>query len=486
MSLRRNIAHLLVFQVLTWLVSFVFLIYGPRHLGSAAIGAATYAIAYVGFFALFAGLGTSTLLVRDIARDHSRLSQYVYNATLLKLVTVVVVPIVGIGFAVLIGNSGDRLTLIVLGFIGMAFATLSEVAVGALNGLEIISRPAFLGVVQVYIANGIGILALAMGYGVIVWGAIVTFSAFVPLVASFWMLRPHLQRPVHFDPKVWRHLFRDGIPLMTLVVFNVIYGTIDIPILGAITDDHTVGLYGVAYRWVGIPIFITTAVVTSYFPRFSAHGSPLTPEYPRLVNQSVRIVMLAAVPSSIGLAMVADDLVHLVYTPEFYGSISLIQILALHIPLAAMDTVLASALIAANRQRRYLYVALGAAILNPIACVLLIHWADNRFGNGAIGAAIVTVVTETYILVGALRLRVRGVFDRASTENVIRIIAAGLVMVPLLFLGGSLPLLVQVALGVASYPLALLLFRAVTVDEVRRLLASLPFRRRRPVPEPIE
>ena len=97
-----------------------------------------------------------------------------------------------------------------------------------------------------------------------------------------------------------------------------------------------------------------------------------------------------------------------------------------------------------------------------------------------------TVATEAYILVGALRLRAPGVFDRASTENVLRIIAAGLMMVPLLIVGGSLPLFVQVALGAATYPLALLLVRAVTVDEVRRLLASLPFGRRRPVPEPID
>jgi O-antigen/teichoic acid export membrane protein len=485
MSLRKNIVHLLVWQVLTWLVSFLFLIVGPRRLGTTAIGAFTYSVAFVGFFALFAGLGTSTLLVRDIARDHSRLSQLVYNATLLKVLTAIVVPVVGISVAWLIGNRGDRFTLIVLGFVAMSFATVAEVAIASLNGIEIISRPAFLGVVQVYIANGIGVIALVMGYGVIVYGAIVTIAALVPLLAGFAILRPHLHRPVHVDPKVWRHLLRDGIPLMTLVVFNVIYGTIDVPILGAITNDDIVGLYGVAYRWVGIPIFITTAVVTSYFPRFSAHGSPMTPDYPRLVNQAVRIVMLAAVPMSIGLAMVAHDLVHLIYKPDFYGSISLIQILSVHIPLAGMDTVLASALIAADRQRRYLYVALGAAILNPIACVFLIHWADRRYANGAIGAAIVTVATEAYILVGALRLRAPGVFDRASTENVFRIIAAGLVMVPLLLVGGSLPLFVQVALGAASYPLALLLFRAVTIDEVRRLLASLPFGRR-PVPEPIE
>ena len=486
MSLKRNITHLVSYQVLTWIVTFLFLIYAPRKLGTEAMGAFGYAVAYVGFFTLIAGLGTSTILVRDIAREAGRLSQLVYNAVLMKVVTAIVVPLVGIALAWAIGNRGDRMALIAIGFAGMVFASLTEVAVGALNGLEIISKPALLTVVQTYIASGGGVLAVLLGYGIIAYGSIVTVAALIPMLASLAMLRPHVHRPVHVDRAIIRHLIRGGIPLMTLTVFNVIYGTIDVPILGAIAGDTEVGWYTVAYRWVGIPIFITTAVVTSYFPRFAAHGSPMTPEYPRYVNQAIRIVMLASVPCSVGLAMVADDLIHLVYKADFYPSISLIQILSIHIPLAALDTVLATALIAANQQRRYLYVALGAAILNPIGCVLLIHWADGRYANAAIGAAIVTVATEAYILIGALRLKAPGVFDGAAIVETIRIIAAGLAMVPVLLAARSTPLAVQVALGAATYPIALLLFRAVRLDEIRRLIASSPLGRRRQVPEPID
>src|SRR4051794_10402925 len=103
MGLRRNITHLLAYQVLTWVVTFVFLIFAPRELGSDAMGAVGYAVAYVGFFALLAGLGTSTVLLRDIARDHTILSQIVFNAVLLKAVSAVLVPAVGISLAWAIG-----------------------------------------------------------------------------------------------------------------------------------------------------------------------------------------------------------------------------------------------------------------------------------------------------------------------------------------------------------------------------------------------
>jgi O-antigen/teichoic acid export membrane protein len=94
-SVRKNMASLLLSQVLTWLVSFVLLVEAPDRLGDEAWGALSYATAFVSFFTLVVGLGTSTLLTREIARQPSLISQYAYNAAILKLGLVVVAPIVG-------------------------------------------------------------------------------------------------------------------------------------------------------------------------------------------------------------------------------------------------------------------------------------------------------------------------------------------------------------------------------------------------------
>ena len=48
----------------------------------------------------------------------------------MKVVTGVVVPVVGVALAWAIGNRGDRLALIVIGFGGMVFVSLMEVAPG--------------------------------------------------------------------------------------------------------------------------------------------------------------------------------------------------------------------------------------------------------------------------------------------------------------------------------------------------------------------
>lgn len=482
MSVRKNLASLLLSQLLTWMVSFVLLVEAPDRLGKSAWGTVSYASAFVGFFILVAGLGTNTLLTREVARDQALLSQYVYNAVLLKAVMIIAIPLIGMGLAYALGNRGETLLIIGLGFGGMAMTVLTEVATGALAGLELIARPAFFMVIQVYVANGLGLLVLVLGHGVVAYAAVFAGATAIPAVLTWIMLIRRLHGPFTVDGQVWRMFVRAGIPLMALTVFNMIYGTVDIPILEFITDKDTVGLYSLAYKWVGVPIFIATAVVSAYFPRFSAHGQPVDAEFPRLVNQAVRVTLLASVPTAIGLAMVSDELMRALYHPDYGASAVLIQILAVHIPLAAMDTVLAVALIASDRHHRYLYVSIIAAIVNPVACVLLIHWAVNRHGNGAIGASIVTVGTELLVMIGAITLRGPGVLDRRTTTNCLRVMLAGLAIVPVLLAGNSLALPVQVALGATAYGLGLFAFRAITFTELRGLAASVTGRGR-PAPQ---
>jgi hypothetical protein len=120
---------------------------------------------------------------------------------------------------------------------------------------------------------------------------------------------------------------------------------------------------------------------------------------------------------------------------------------------------------------------------------VLIRWAERRYDNPAIGAAIVTLGTELFVMIGAIMLRSRGVLDRATTLSLARIAAAALLLVPLLFVAGDLPLLVQIACGIVAYVVAALLFRAITVDEVRGMVGGLygsVTARRRRVPEAVE
>ena len=134
-----------------------------------------------------------------------------------------------------------------------------------------------------------------------------------------------------------------------------------------------------------------------------------------------------------------------------------------------MDTVLATALIASNRLKGYLVVAAIAAVLNPIACLIAINITDNRYGNGAIGAAMVMVATELFVMVGALHFRSPGVVDRAEVGRICESSPRPRSMVPVLMLAADWPLAVQVLLGLVVYAVGSVAFGGISMDEFRDL-----------------
>jgi O-antigen/teichoic acid export membrane protein len=468
--IRRNIFWLMVSQLATWTATFVGLVIVPNKLGSTDFGTLAYAGAYMSFFTLIAGLGTSLLLSRAIARDYSLMGSYIWNGVLLKFVVWVVMGVLAFGLAYALGNRGQTLLLIAIGCVGMLPYLVTEVFFGGLTGMQRIARPAMWQVVQTYFVTVGGILVLELGGGVVPFSIVMNAGFLIPMTATAFMVRPFVRGHRVVDFGLWRLLVVGGAPLLALTFLNLLYGTLDVPILHAISGSEPVGWYGVALKWVSIPLFITTAVGTAYYPAFSAQGKPITKEFAPLVNRAVHIVLFVTIPASFGMAFVADNIVHLIYKQEFDSSIVLIQILAIGIPIIAIDTVLATALIAADRIKGYLAVAAIAACFNPILSAVAIQVTDNRYGNGAIGAAVITVVTEVWILLGALHFRSPGVVDRTELKRILRILAATATMAPFLLVVSGAPLVVQVMVGAVVYAVASLLFGDITVAELRDVL----------------
>ena len=467
----RNIVWLMISQLATWAATLVTLVIVPDRLGSSDFGMYGYAVSYVEFFQLVAGLGTNTLLTRVIARDHANFGPYVWNALWLKVVLVAGLSGIALGVAYALGNRGTQLGLIAIGCVTMFFLVQTNVFAGALLGVQRAARPAMWTVVQVYFSTVAGADTRSQGRGVRAEGGSLMPGQINTIVGMGMVTRPYLRGHRRIERATWRALVVGGIPLVSLLFFNMIYGTINVPILHAVAGSETVGWYVLALRWVGIPIFITTAVVSAYFPAFAQHGNPMTSEFAPLVNKAVALVVLITVPAATGLAVVADDLIRFIYRGGDYdSSIVIMRILAIQIPITALTTMLATALVAADRVGRYMWVAATAAVLNPIACYFLIHYAEDRWSNGAIGSASVMVATEVLVMGGALAFRSPGVMDRAATVHLVRVLLSAGAMAGAVLAVHNANVFVQVGVGVVTYGAASLAFGAITRQELLRIL----------------
>src|SRR5262249_13034301 len=159
--------------------------------------------------------------------------------------------------------------------------------------------------------------------------------------------------------------------------------------------------------------------------------------------------------------LLPDKIIHLLgYPVNFDNSIVPLVLLAPHLPLAAIDTMIGTVLTARDRQRQWAMTGVAAAFLNPLLNLFAIPYAAAHWVNGAIGAAAVTALAELFMLVGGLRLLPPGVFAFATVGDVGRCFAAGLAMAAVVMLSRDLPLAVPIVLGGLTYSAAALAFGA--------------------------
>ncbi len=464
----RNLVAMMGGQVMMWLATSVLVIIMPRYLGDVSSGKYTFALALAGIFSVVVIFGSMTYLTREIARDPARAPHMTFNALLSRAPMLVLSVAAMIGIAYAIGAPQSTINIVYVAAGLMAVNAIGTTISASLQGLErmhlisviAVLEKAFLvaAAVVVLVVLHLGLLAFAL-----MTLASVVLSTSARLV-YFWKV-------VGFSPKIdfplWKTLFKSGVPFLVWGFALLIYGSIDITMLAIMTEDKVVGWYGLAYRFIGVPAFIPFAVTTALLPTLSASKGE---EFNSLARRCLDLLVLISLPIALFFTVGANSIIETFRYPEgFDNSIILIRILALQGPLVAVSMVVGTALIASNREGPWAKVAIVAMILNPLMNLIAIPWAQNAYDNGAIGAAIATVITETFMVTAALLLMQRGVFVRANAIMAARCVAAGVPMTIAMIAVSPFGLVPIMIAGGISYPVAALVVGALQPKDLREI-----------------
>jgi O-antigen/teichoic acid export membrane protein len=95
----RNTGFITAGTIVLKAVNFLFGIYVVRQLGDFRFGQYSIVLAFVGIFSIFAELGMSQYVMREMARDRSKIRVYFWNLValrvLLALIGMLIIPIAG-------------------------------------------------------------------------------------------------------------------------------------------------------------------------------------------------------------------------------------------------------------------------------------------------------------------------------------------------------------------------------------------------------
>ena len=160
-------------------------------------------------------------------------------------------------------------------------------------------------------------------------------------------------------------------------------------------------------------------------------------------------------------------MIHFLYGTEYSNSVPVMVILGFCIPPMYLNIMLSQVLIAMNRQSTWTWVMAVTTIVNPLFNLALIPLTQDRYDNGAIGAAISLFLTEIVVVSAGIWLIGRRVFDASSVRRgALGLAAATAAGAAAYLLQGVVGWVAALGLGVLVFAGAAAVLRVFTSAEI--------------------
>jgi O-antigen/teichoic acid export membrane protein len=353
--------------------------------------------------------GLGTLLTREVARERGDTADVarMFRQTLalrLGLAALMALPVavfvaVYLAFFGLSASGAWAVAILTMSLVPTAVAG-SVTAV--LYAYERMSLPAVIGIGTALLNVALGVLFIALGWGV-VGLALVALLSTVATAVTFWaILRRNYPGIATAPPEQGLSrsaalaLLGSGWPLMLNALLVGLFFRVDQFIIKPLAGSLAVEQYQAAYAYLNFVLIITPAVTLALFPRMARHA---VSDRPRLAYEyalALRVMLILAVPLVALTVWFAPLLITVVtggkdaYLPE---SAIALRILIFFLPLSFVNGVTQYVLIALDRQRLITGVFAATVAFNFALNLVLVP------RMGIYGAAVTTVLSEVVLLV---------------------------------------------------------------------------------------
>lgn len=483
---RRNVMALGAAQVATWSVTLLWTFVVPRRLGASGWGMLVTGSSIASIFGVLAGLGTGSYLVREFVRRPADAASTLGTSLALRLALMVPSMALLTLYVYLADYSSTERLIIFLAAGGVCFLLLSEPFDSVFQAVE---RFEFFAMGDVVNTAGQSLLAVGlvlMGFGVRPVAA--ASLAVVGLVFNLkWLWARRFVRPRFGTTMAQaRAMAKESTPYWMMSAFVMFYVWVDTAMLSLVAPAQVVGWYGMPVRLFGTFQFAANMLARLWLPRMIASFEDSERDFHRVARIPVEQVLVIGMPISLGAFVISQPLIQLLFGPDFAGAVVPMALLALCLIPLYLNIIAYSILVARGKQMTWTKIIIGASIFNPILNLFAIRFFQTHNGNGAIGAALSLLVTETVIAGLALTFVTRGILTFESVRRPLRSMAAALAMAGVVYGIQSGGLFLQIVVGAGVYvglALALKVPRNEDIDTIRELVSRVR-RRSRNVAEP--
>ncbi len=469
MSLTRQIAHNSLMQIIGKVIStflgIIVIALLTRYLGKEGYGQYTTILAFLQFFGVLVDMGLYIILIKKISEPKIDDSEIVSNIFTLRLISAIIflglAPVVVLFFPYPeIIKTGVALTTF-----SVFFITLNQVLMGVFQKNLRMDKPAISEVLGRIALLIFVFITIKLGWGLLSVMTAVVIGSGINFLFTFFFVRHLVKITFRFNFDVWKKIIAESWPIAISIAFNLIYFKADTIILSLYKPQADVGIYGAPYKVLEVLTTFPAMFVGLVLPLLTnAYVEKNKARFKGILQKSFDTLSILAIPMAVGTYFLADRIMVLIAGEEFGASGAPLKILIFGAAIIFLGVLFGDTVVAIGKQKPMIFVYLSVAIISLIGYLIFIP----RYSY--MGAAVMTLISEALITIGAALMVLLTVKEMISFKIFLKSALASLIMAFSLQLlaGKNLFLLIGVALVV--YIAVLYLIKGISRDTVREII----------------
>jgi O-antigen/teichoic acid export membrane protein len=445
-----NFAVLCVAEVICRGASVLATLALTRRLRPAGYGRIAFAFNVVFWLVLIVRDCFETIITREVAR-HPRITRSLVDHVLavkLALSVLFYAGLVAIGFRTL----GERADAGLFALYGLLLFTTSL-------GIDFVYRG----------TERMGLIALSLCIrtaiyctGVFCWVHSPAQIARVPFwlvageatgIALVWLVYARergVPRPT-FGLRFLFVMIRRGRSVALIQLSQAVLITADLMVVGLFTSWSDVGRYGAPHQVVSALMAFGLIFQQVVLPSLSRSWRRSAESGRKLLDLSVRVLILGFLPMAVGGTVLAGPIVRTLLPPDYQNMAVLLAVGIWRAPLLSLAFLYQTALIATNREAAGLRLLVGGAVASA-PCIAL-----GYGGFGMTGAACAVLGLAIVLVCAGYLCLAREGRAPAGHHHIVRPLISSLAMVPFCLWLKDFNVLLAVAVGAAVYLLVMTL-----------------------------
>jgi O-antigen/teichoic acid export membrane protein len=416
-AIARNTLWMLSGNGLKLVIQAAYFVLIARGLRPTDYGAFVAVVAIASIVSPFVGMGTSNLIVRNVARDRDSLSRSWGNGLLVTLTTGAIALVLVVSGTFLLPAHVHWIVLLLVAAADLIFGRITDYCGFAFSAVERFGATAQLNVwSSLTRLIGLGVLIFLVRRPTIeYWAATYLVATFATsAVALVWGLKV-LDRPSLKLRAIWPEV-QEGFFFSVGQSAQSIYNDIDKTMLAKLGDLAATGIYGAAYRIIDVSLVPLRSILSAANPGFfrAGHqgGIRETCVYMRrLLPKAIGFAVLVM----IGLLIFAPVVPH-VLGAEYARAVGALRWLAVLPLLKTIHSFCADALTGAGHQRLRTSIQIAVAVFNILINLWLIpaySWLGAAWSSIASDAALVCLLAIAIAILARKRQPVQAIMEEA-------------------------------------------------------------------------